>query len=322
MYRSLYPLALCLVFVLGVLSGQRRCAGQSRANSIAAIDVDDADFQIQGEYVGPNEMMHVIARGDGKFEIVVYEATDGKRRASDPAPRRMDGDKGKVLEIAESIDARRVVRDSPTLNAKPPSNAVVLFDGSEASLDNWVKASLETSPDGRSHLLMVGTRTKQNFRDYRLHLEFRTPFMPTKTGQKRGNSGVYHQARYETQILDSFGLKRGKNDAGSIYDIKAPDINACLPPMQWQTYDVEFTAARFDGDRKISDARMTVRLNGVIVQNDIAVPRATRAAPNKEDSSDGPIYLQNHGDPVRFRNIWLVPRDTDRKSARPNGPGR
>lgn len=276
----------------------------------------DPDYAVQGEYTGSGHSMNVIALGDGEFEIVVYEGViDRRARAGNP-PRRVDGDEDTVLDLAESLGLTRVQRESPTLGAAAPDGAVVLFDGSEKSLANWKGG--KRSDDG---FLQQGTETIQTFRDYTLHLEFRTPWMPKAQGQGRGNSGVYHQGRYETQILDSFGLSGADNETGGIYEIKAPDINACLPPMQWQTYDVEFTAARFEGDKKVSDARMTVRLNGVTVQNDVAVPRATRAAKYRESSEDGPIYLQDHGNPVRFRNVWLVARDAQREASRPIVPG-
>ena len=95
----------------------------------------------------------------------------------------------------------------------------------------------------------------------------------------------------------------------------------CLPPLVWQTYDVDFTAARFDAEgKKLSNAKITVKLNGVVVHRDVELPRTTTAAPVKEGKSDGPIYLQNHGNPVRFRNIWVRPRDIDAEVRRPIGP--
>ncbi|KAA5540476.1 DUF1080 domain-containing protein [Roseiconus nitratireducens] len=276
----------------------------------------DPDFRIQGEYVGDDQSMQVIARGDGLFDILVDERGPTNTNKSAENTRRLEGDQDLVAELAEAMGAERVERQSPTLGVAPPERAVVLFDGTEQSLDRWVDG--EITADG---LLKQGTQTRQRFRDYSLHLEFRTPWMPDAKGQQRGNSGVYHQGRYETQILDSFGLRGAINETGAIYGVKAPDVNACLPPMQWQTYDIDFTAARYDGPTKTEPARMTVRLNGIIVQNDVAVPNTTTAAPVAEGADDGPLYLQDHGNPVRFRNIWLIPRDATMEAARPIVPG-
>ena len=204
---------------------------------------------------------------------------------------------------------KRTQRTSPTLGANPPPGAVVLFDGTEASVgQHWQKGARMTD-DG---LLMEGCTSIDTFGDYSIHLEFRLPFMPKARGQARGNSGLYHQGRYETQILDSFGLQGKNNETGGIYEIRDPDANLCLPPLVWQTYDVDFVAARYaDDGKKTANAKITVRLNGVVVHRDVELPRATRAAPIKEGPDDGPIYLQNHGNPVRFRNIWVKPLDVD-----------
>jgi hypothetical protein len=158
-------------------------------------------------------------------------------------------------------------------------------------------------------LLMEGVTSKQLFQGFTLHVEFRTPFMPQARGQGRGNSGFYAQGRYEVQILDSFGLKGENNECGGIYGIARPKVNACLPPLAWQTYDVEFTAAEYQNGQKTKPARMTVRHNGVLIHEGVELPKATTAAPVKEGPEPGPIYLQNHGNPVRFRNIWLVEKN-------------
>ena len=108
------------------------------------------------------------------------------------------------------------------------------------------------------------------------------------------------------QILDSFGLESRDDDCGGIYKVGRPAVNMCLPPLSWQTYDVDFTAAEFKDGKKAKNARMTVRHNGVEIHKDIEIPFATTAAPGREGPGPGPIYLQNHGNPVRFRNIWVV----------------
>ncbi|HBJ33185.1 MAG TPA: hypothetical protein DDZ51_00170, partial [Planctomycetaceae bacterium] len=275
----------------------------------------DPDFLVQGEYAGNAKAMQVIARGDGDFEIVVYEGGLPGAGWDKQPPRRVDGDADVVAQLVDSMGLERVERKSPTLGAAPPAGAVVLFDGSEESLRTHWQDGAKRTNDG---LLMQGVTTRQSFGDYRLHLEFQTPYMPKATGQGRGNSGVYHQGRYETQVLDSFGLEGKNNETGGIYTISDPSMNLCLPPLAWQTYDVEFTAAKFDPNgQKLSPARLTVRLNGVVVQSNVAVPRPTTAAIRPETPEPGPLHLQDHGNPVRFRNIWLVPRDIERESRRP-----
>jgi hypothetical protein len=156
-------------------------------------------------------------------------------------------------------------------------------------------------------LLMEGATSKAKFGSHRLHLEFRTPYKPAARGQERGNSGLYLQGRYETQILDSFGLAGEMNECGGIYSIAKPAVNACLPPLAWQTYDVDFTAAEFDAEgNKSANARMTVHLNGIKIHENVELTHATTAAPLAEGPEPGPVYLQDHGNPVRFRNIWVV----------------
>jgi len=149
--------------------------------------------------------------------------------------------------------------------------------------------------------------TKDKFKDFKLHIEFRTPFMPEARGQGRGNSGVYLQGRYEIQVLDSYGLEGRDNECGGIYQVGAPMVNMCLPPLQWQTYDITFQAPRFDASgNKTEDAIVTVVHNGVTIHDRRKLPGPTGGAMDGNVAEPGGIYLQDHGNPVRFRNIWLV----------------
>lgn len=208
----------------------------------------------------------------------------------------------------------RVVRRSPTVGKDPPEGAVVLFDGKAG--DRFVNHGRRNEPvrvteDGNLELFKGsgGLETKDAFGDCTLHLEFCLPFEPEGRGQGRANSGAYLQGRYEIQILDSFGLEGWENECGGLYSTgKHPKVNMCFPPLVWQTYDVEFTAARWDGAKKTANARMTVVHNGVTTYVGQEIPRDTTASPKKEEPGPMFLYLQDHGHDILFRNIWLVPR--------------
>lgn len=307
-----------LIVLLLALTCPLAAGGQQPTYPSRKEAAKNPDFAVQGEYRGPTRAMQVIALGDGEFEAVIYQGGLPGAGWDKSPPRLLDVAEEDVAELAESNEMTRIERASPTLGMQAPAGAVVLFDGTAESLkEHW--------PDGKvtedGHLKQ-GARSKDEFQDFTLHLEFRTPFKPSARGQQRGNSGVYYQGRYETQVLDSFGLEGKMNETGGIYSIRAPSLNMCLPPLSWQTYDGQFTAARFDDNgKKVADARLTVRLNGVIVQQDVALTHATTAAPLKEGSTPGPIYLQDHGNPVAFRNIWVMPRDVAREARRPIVPG-
>ena len=298
---------------------------------------EGADFALQGEYAGTvtgsgkaaRIGVQVIARGGGRFVATVFpgglpgeggevaKRTAGiEGRASGSAavfekfpggPARIEGATLRVGSDPASGVLAKVLRRSPTLGMRPPEGAVVLFDGPGKN-DFEGKG---VTPEG---FLRDGSTSRRLFQGCRLHVEFCLPFEPTHEGQGRANSGLYLQGRYETQILDSFGLvPEGayRGDCGDIYEVERSYLNMSFPPLSWQTYDVEFAAARFDGaGKKVADASMTVWHNGVLIHLDTKVPHTTVAAPNgREGPTPGPIYLQDHGNPVRFRNIWAVPAE-------------
>jgi hypothetical protein len=195
----------------------------------------------------------------------------------------------------------------------PPKDAIVLFDGK--ALDNWTKTDGKTAPEwklvegGAMEVTKGGNIiTKQKFDgSFKLHVEFRVPYMPDKKGQERGNSGVYVQGRYEVQVLDSYALDSQDDDCGAIYKVSRPKVNACKAPTVWQSYDIEFTAPKFEGDKKVEPAVMTVYHNGVLIQDKVKINvDNTTAGLGGKPSEQGPIMLQDHGNPVQFRNIWLV----------------
>jgi len=216
----------------------------------------------------------------------------------------------------DSVEFRlkKVLRRSPTLGANPPAGAIVLFDGS--GVEEWENGRLT-----EGGLLDVGTTSRRTFGSVRIHLEFRCPFMPTARGMKRGNSGVYVKREWEIQIVDSFGWHHENRKferlskfgrAGGIHEMVGPRINMSFPPLSWQTYDIEFARARFDpAGKKISPATMTVRHNGVLIHDRVALPRLPPESDGFKfkEGEPGPIYLQDHGNPVRYRNIWVVETD-------------
>lgn len=206
-----------------------------------------------------------------------------------------------------------VERRPPRLGANPPEEAVVLFDGT--SLDGWMQrdgkpAGWSLREDGGMEVARGDILTRRSFGDVRIHLEFRTPLMPEARGQGRGNSGVYVQGRYEVQVLDSFGLEPMDNGCGALYRIAPPRVNASLPPLQWQTYEITFRAPRFDSrGRKTGNARITVRHNGEVIHLNRELPGVSRGGVSNEENERGPLLLQDHRDRVQYRNIWVLALD-------------
>ena len=195
----------------------------------------------------------------------------------------------------------------------PPDAAVVLFDGED--LSNWTKldggAPAWEVADG-AMTVTAGEGdivSREQFTDFLLHLEFMTPDMPDATGQAKGNSGVFLQGRYEIQVLDSYGIDvPGMGDCGAIYNQFASLVNACKPPLEWQIYDAIFRAARLGESGGIEEsARVTVLQNGIVIQNNVQIQGATGGATADDAAGPGPLRLQDHGNPVKYRNIWVVP---------------
>ena len=300
----------------------------------------DEDYAFQGEYVGEIDLgngparfgVQVIALGKGKFDAKAYpgglpgDGWTGEEPLVPDQQGKRQGDKvvfdGEIVATIEDTEIelvtpqgdpigffKKVERKSDTLGAKPPEGAVVLFDGK--NVDHWKDGRM--TDDG---LLMEGTTSKETFGSHQVHIEFRLPYQPEDRGQARGNSGLYVQGRYEVQMLDSFGLEGKQNECGGLYSVAKPRVNMCYPPLTWQTYDITYTAAKYDDDGKLTEnPRITVLHNGVKIHDDVELPgeRNTTAAPVAAGNSPGPVYLQNHGCPVRYRNIWVMPLDEGAK---------
>ncbi len=208
--------------------------------------------------------------------------------------------------------APRVV--DPGAPGTPPSDAVVLFDGTDLSQwsdgkggdAQWKVAGGVMEVNGTGSIV-----TKRTFGDQQVHIEFATPAEVKGDGQGRGNSGVYIQGRYEVQVLDSYESATYSNgQCGAVYGLAPPLVNACRPPGEWQTYDIVFRAAHVESDgAAVQPATITVFHNGVLVQDHFVIEKSTRAAMQAGGREDGPLYLQDHGNPVRYRNVWIRPLD-------------
>ncbi len=206
-------------------------------------------------------------------------------------------------------------------NSRPPSDATVLFDGADLSAWEMLKNEKERAKKEpkmwtvQEDCMVVGTgkiRTKEKFGDCQLHIEWSSPTGVKKTGQGRGNSGVFMMGLYELQILDSYENETYHDgQAGAIYKQTPPAVNAMRKPGQWNTYDIFWTAPRFDDDGSLkSPAFITAVHNGVLILNHFQLKGDnpfTRPPEYNAHSPEGPIVLQDHGNPVRFRNIWVRP---------------
>ncbi len=338
------PAIVALVCSLALLAGTPGgAAGPTKKPAPLKVYTDpaqvDVDFQFQGEYTGevvePDGVKtrlgaQVRALGDGLFRTMFFagglpgDGWDGKTIIqktpstdnTTPTDAKLEGDKVVIDQVykgtvdGRTLDGRtdrnvkfqlrRIDRKSPTLGARPPAGAIVLFDGTNA--EAWEHGKL--TPE---KTLAVGAISKRKYQDFTLHVEFMISYVPhTQSIYQRPNSGVYLQERYEIQILDSFGVVMGQHDCGVLYAQITPAVNMCYPPLAWQTYDIDFTAARYDATgKKTKLARCTVKFNGVTILNDVEILHSTPGGIAESPEARG-FYLQAHGLPVFFRNIWIV----------------
>ncbi len=202
------------------------------------------------------------------------------------------------------------------ISSDAPSDAIVLFGGKDFAQWESMNGSVANWPVADGAMTVKpgsgGIRTKQKFGDCQLHIEWRTPAEVKGEGQGRGNSGIFLMGHYELQVLDSYNNSTYSNgQAGSIYKQHMPLVNACRPPGEWQTYDVIFTAPQFYEDGRVKTAaRVTVLQNGILVQNNVDIWGTTEyigVAKYELHSNKESLMLQDHGNLVSFRNIWIRP---------------
>lgn len=204
-----------------------------------------------------------------------------------------------------------VVEGTEPKTTPPPEGAIVLFDGK--NLDAWNGADNWIIKDGYAQVNKGSVNTKQGFGSCKLHLEWASPEKVSGNGQGRGNSGVFLMGKYEVQILDSYNNETYYDgQCGSIYKQHPPLKNVCRPPGEWNSYDIEFTAPVFKDNKIEKPGYLTVYHNGVLIQDNWELKGSTAWHKPPEWEPHGPkasIGLQDHGNPVRFRNIWIVETD-------------
>ena len=265
----------------------------------------------------------ILLAGEGDASKATFEPAEGPRRYLAGPPEQFSATSqfppqghapysatiagGKMTGTTadgNSFTLKKMVRKSPTLGAAPAEGALVLFDGTDA--EAWRGGRLDPET-GTLHTDGKDILTKQEFNNYTVHVEFLLPFRPQARGQGRGNSGFYQVDHYEVQILDSFGLEGKNNECGGLYSKAAPSVNMCLPPLTWQTYDIDFQNAIVDEEGQVKkNAVITVRLNGVVIHDKLEIDGKTGGSRPGPVGTPGPLKLQGHGNPLQFRNIWIV----------------
>jgi hypothetical protein len=287
------------------------------------------EAEVQGLYEGTLKdaklEIRVVAQGKEAFKVYVRQALADGKVAKAELEGKIEGDavafKSKDGDWSASyasgalkgtgpggaaLEAKRVQRKPPSMGKQPPTGAIVILDGKDFSQltksskeDDWKPAD-----DGSIQIPKGGMNSKQQFDgSYDLHVEFLCPLMPAARGQGRGNSGCYQANGDEVQVLDSFGMDTYKGGGcGGLYNYKDPDVFdvfslASLPPLEWQTYDIEYRVEKADG-KPTGKPRITVLHNGIKIHD---------KAELKFDAKKGGLSFQDHGNPARYRNIWLVP---------------
>ncbi len=331
--------AVALAIGVSALTAQSMPWGGFGTGQQVESDAFQGDWSGQWE-TGRSVAAQVVSRGNGNYQVRIQDSFDQRYAPYIVATARLeDGslrlEEGSWLGVfkdgrfegrgdfrngdIQNLTLSKTTYLSSTLGLEPPENAVVLFDGSD--LDEWESSR----GDGKMEWKLVnsgameigmdanrkghGAQTRKAFKDLTLHLEFRLPLLPFDSGQKRANSGLFIDG-YEIQILDSYGLEGYNNECGAFYKFKAPSVNRCAPPLQWQTYDVTYRAARFNADGSVEEwPRFTVRHNGGEIHRDLPMTKAVydkSGALRLPAREPKPISLQFHGAPIQFRNIWVV----------------
>jgi hypothetical protein len=274
----------------------------------------ESGYLWQGEYLSDRSndtsALQVVALGNEQFRILKYSKGLPRSCATKQEIQIQNIDLNGLKTKLKGYS--KIKRMSPTMGLKAPSHAKIIFDGKGA--DGFVGKST----DGK---MQAGASSSFETGSFFMHLEFKLPYKPTRlpSNQDRGNSGVYIFNRYEVQVLDTFGLDLNVENnpgemqsikeqwCGALYKKKAPDINMAFPPLDWQTYEIDFTAPKFDAEgKKVSNARISVRHNGVWIHKDLELDKGTGAGGKRPELPREKIYFQNHGNPTEFRNVWLI----------------
>lgn len=298
-------LSICLFLAIPSLTAKDKIQVWTDKESALA---ENSGFKLMGEYTGKLDGKEVGVQAtvlnDGSFLVATY---NGGLPGDKWDKSKIDSKVMKIDQVKELTGKlEKVERVSPTMGAKAPENAYMVFP------DDFTNVK-----DG---LLHAGGQTRKEVGSFKMHIEFMLPFKPGRnpSNQDRGNSGVYIFNNYEIQVIDSFALdfvaennaikmeSSNKQWCGCLYKMKLADVNMAFPALTWQTYDIEFTAPEFDGDKKVKNAVLTVYHNGIKIHDNYELKSGTGAGAKRKQLAKGPIYFQNHGNPTVFRNVWIV----------------